>query len=177
MKNEILNIINHEIVPSKDDCLWRYAPEFAASKIEELFKQWHIAVVMQALPPETITKEAIKYDASFGLTYLSTRELQIKAFKDGASFALQSLSKAAVASEGEEKCVCGALMKDTNVATKMQQAKRLKRYTRIINNVRSSAGSISSQGWQLCITVCRLALLPHKYLIETLNLILWKMII
>jgi hypothetical protein len=98
MKNEILNIINHEIVPSKDDCLWR-------SKIEELFKQWHIAVVMQALPLETITKEAVKYDASFCLTYLSTRELQIKAFKDGASFALQSLSKAAVASEGEEKCV------------------------------------------------------------------------
>lgn len=107
MKDEILNIINHEIVPSKDDCLWRYAPEFAASKIEELFKQWHIAVVMQALPPEIITKEAVKYDASFGLTYLSTRELQIKAFKDGASFALQYLSKAAVASEGEEKCVCG----------------------------------------------------------------------
>lgn len=101
MKDEILNIINHEIVPSKDDCLWRYAPEFAASKIEELFKQWHIAVVMQALPPETITKEAVRYDASFGLTYLSTRELQIKAFKDGASFALQYLSKAAVASEGQ----------------------------------------------------------------------------
>jgi beta-lactamase class A len=101
MKNEILNIINQQIVPSKNDCLWRYAPEFAASKIEELFKQWHIAVVMQALPLETITKEAVKYDASFGLTYLSTRELQIKAFKDGASFALQSISKAAVASAGQ----------------------------------------------------------------------------
>jgi hypothetical protein len=55
-------------------------------------------VVMQALPDETITKEAIKYDALFGLTRLSTRELQIKAFQDGASFARETVRKASVAS-------------------------------------------------------------------------------
>lgn len=38
MKDEILKIINHEIVLSKDDCPLRYAPEFASEKINILFK-------------------------------------------------------------------------------------------------------------------------------------------
>lgn len=105
MKNQILTLINKEIVPSQDCVFWRYAPEFAASQIEELFKQWHIAVVMQALPDETISKEAVRYDEGFGLTYLSTKELQRRAFIDGASFALEAIRKAAVGKAGEDASV------------------------------------------------------------------------
>jgi hypothetical protein len=104
---EIMTMVaNEHSYETWDELMNDSHPHWQIACTKEAMERYHeqklnIHGVMQALPPKTITKEAVKYDASFGLTYLSTRELQIKAFKDGASFALQSLSKAAVASGGQ----------------------------------------------------------------------------
>lgn len=70
LKQEILEIINKEIVLQSTDCPWRYAPEFAAEKIEALIKQklnihgvmQGLALRMQDCPPDIAEAIAKNFD-------------------------------------------------------------------------------------------------------------------